>query len=149
MTLELPAQIAGQLKPWNATLTHLWKLTRKWRQYCRRAISYLQGYSSQSFSCKNLGNQKPTANTVRSTRRTTLHWMRGKIKKLSFIKHFLYLSFSFRNSCLNKAKYSMIYEKLSRVFSVAGFRSLRRNKANNSITSNRPFFSRNETPCIW
>ena len=34
----------------------------------------------QRFSCKNLGNQKPTANTVRSTRRTTLRWMRANFR---------------------------------------------------------------------
>ena len=43
--------------------------------------------------------------------------MRGKIKELPFIKLTLCLSLSFRN----KAKNS-IYEKLSTVFSDAGFR---------------------------
>ena len=53
---------------------------------------------AQSFSCKNiLSNQKHTANTVRNTRRTTICWMRGKIKEFLFIKLTLYLSLSFRN----------------------------------------------------
>ena len=34
-------------------------------------ISYLQGHSCPSFSCKKLNNQKHTANTVRNIRRTT------------------------------------------------------------------------------
>ena len=45
--------------------------------------------------------------------------MRGKIKELPLIKLTLSLSLSFQ-TYLNKVKYS-IYEKLSRVFSVAGF----------------------------
>ena len=45
--------------------------------------------------------------------------MRGKIKELPLIKLTLCLSLSFQ-TYLNKVKYS-IYEKLSRVFSVAGF----------------------------
>ena len=47
---------------------------------CRRAIHYLQGYSKPKLYCKKLSNQKPTANTVRNARRTTLCWMQGKIK---------------------------------------------------------------------
>ena len=39
---------------------------------CRRTTSYLQGYSSPRLFCKKLSNEKPTANTVRNTRRTTL-----------------------------------------------------------------------------
>ena len=38
----------------------------------RRTIRYLQGYSCPTFYCKKLSNQKPTANTVRNTRRTIL-----------------------------------------------------------------------------
>ena len=46
--------------------------------------------------------------------------MRGKIKEFLFIKLTLYLSSLFK-TYLNKANY-IIFEKLSRVFSVAGFR---------------------------
>ena len=46
--------------------------------------------------------------------------MRGKIKEFLFIKLTLYLSLSFRN--LSKRANYIVYEKLSRVFSVAGFR---------------------------
>ena len=46
--------------------------------------------------------------------------MRGKIKEFLFIKLTLYLSLSFE-IYLNNANY-VIYDKLSTVFSVAGFR---------------------------
>ena len=48
---------------------------------CWRTMSYLQEYSRPKLYCKKLSNQNPTANTVRS-RRTTLCWIRGKIKQL-------------------------------------------------------------------
>ena len=83
---------------------------------CRRTTSYLQGYSCPRLFCKKLSNEKPTA---RNTRRTTLCWMRNKIKELPFIK--LFICSSLLETNLNKAKYS-ISEKLSTVFSVAGLR---------------------------
>ena len=43
--------------------------------------------------------------------------MRGRIKEFLFIKLTLYLSLSLRNLII-----IIIYEKLSRVFTVAGFR---------------------------
>ena len=46
---------------------------------CRQTISYLQGYSCPNLYCKKLSNQKPTAKTVRNTRRTTLCWVRVSI----------------------------------------------------------------------
>ena len=55
---------------------------------CWRTISY------RKFYCKKLSNQKPTANTVSATRRTTLCWMRGEIKEHLFVKLTLYLCFS-------------------------------------------------------
>ena len=88
---------------------------------CRRTISYLlKGILAQSFSCKKLNNRKRTANTVRNTRRTTLCWMRGKIMNFYF-SSLLCICPSLFENYLNKANY-IIYEKLSRVFSVAGFR---------------------------
>ena len=38
----------------------------------RRAIHYLQGYSKPKLYCQKLSNQKPTANTVRNARGTTI-----------------------------------------------------------------------------
>ena len=35
---------------------------------CRRTISYLKGYCYPKLYCKKLSNQKPTANTVSTTR---------------------------------------------------------------------------------
>ena len=53
---------------------------------CRQTISYLKGYSYLKLYCKKQSNQKPTANIVSTTRRTTLCWVRGNIKELLFIK---------------------------------------------------------------
>ena len=65
--------------------------------------------------------------------------MRGKVNELPFIKVLSICPSRLFETFLNKAKYS-IYEKLSGVFSVAGFRF-------NSSTSDRPFFSYTESPC--
>ena len=59
--------------------------------------------------------------------------MRGVIKEFLFIQPTLYLPSLFE-TYLNKANY-IIYEKLSRVFSVV-----------KSSTSNRPLFSCTESP---
>ena len=49
----------------------------------RQTIYYLKGYSYLKFYCqKQQSNQKPTANTVSTLRRTTLSWVRGDIKEL-------------------------------------------------------------------
>ena len=73
MTVELAAQIAGQIKPENPTLANSFvKVDAQIGKNCQRTISYLQEYLAQSFSCKKLSNEKPKVNTVRNTRRTTL-----------------------------------------------------------------------------
>ena len=48
----------------------------------RQTIYYLKGYSYLKFYCQKQSNQKPTANTVSTLRRTTLSWVRGDIKEL-------------------------------------------------------------------
>ena len=57
---------------------------------CCLTISYLKGYSYPNLCCKkkkkNWTSQKPTANTVSTTRRTTLCWVRGEIEELRFIE---------------------------------------------------------------
>ena len=57
----------------------------------RKSRKYLKLY------CKKQSNQKLTANTVSTLRRTILSWVRGDIKELLFIKLTLYLSLSFGN----------------------------------------------------
>ena len=76
------------------------KVTARIEVECRQNISYrkeLKGYSYLKLYCKKQSNQKPTANIVSTTRRTTLCWVRGNIKELLFIKLTLYLSLSFGN----------------------------------------------------
>ena len=56
-----------------------------------------EGYSYLKLYCKKLSNQKATANTVSTTRKTTLrHFTRGEIKVLPFIKDAVHLPFSFQ-----------------------------------------------------
>ena len=89
---------------------------------CRQTISYLKGYNSYlKLYCKKQSNQKRTVNTVSTTRRTTLRWVLSNIKELLFIKlsDFVFVPPALLKSNLNKAKYSF-YEKLSRVFCIAG-----------------------------
>ena len=83
---------------------------------CRQTISYLQRYSCPKLYCKKLSYQTPTANKVRQTRRTTLCWMRGKIKELPIKLIFVFVSL-FSKPTLTKQKYN-IYEKPSTLFSV-------------------------------
>ena len=78
-------------------LTHLWKLTHEYRKTAGGLSPISKGILAQSFSCKKLSNQKHTANTVRNTGRTTLCWIRGKVKEFLFIKLTSYLSLPFRN----------------------------------------------------
>ena len=94
--------------------------------------------------CKKLNNQKPTANTVRSTR-TTLCWMRSKIKELIklFIKVTVFLQLSFR-----KKSQKSIYRKHLPVFSTGGSR-LDEKESHQLQYFNQSIFSCNENPCIW
>ena len=69
---------------------------------CRQTICYLKGYSYLKLYCKKQSNQKPTANIVSTTRRTTLCWVRGNIKELLFMKLTLYLSPLFWKQILTK-----------------------------------------------
>ena len=85
---------------------------------CPRTISW-ESILAQNFSCKKLSNQKPTANTVRNTRRTTLCWMGARLKNFHS-SNLLCICPSLFETYLNKANY-IIYEKLLIGFSVAGF----------------------------
>ena len=114
---------------------------------CRQTISYLKGYSYLKLYCKKQSNQKPTANIVSTTRRTTLCWVLGNIKELLFIKLTLYLSPLFWKQILTKQ--NIASTNYSQEFLASQVPVLKRNKATNASTSNHPFFSCNEKPCIW
>ena len=60
------------------------KVDAQIEEKCRRTISYLKGYSYPKLYYKKLSNQKPTTNTVSTTRKTTLCWMRAEIKERHF-----------------------------------------------------------------
>ena len=95
-----------------------------------------KGILVQSFSCKKLSTKKHMANIVHKTRRTTLCWIRGKIKQLLFIKVTWYFPFSFSQKNLNKERYKST--KISYQFLALRVPVLRRNKATNSSTSTDP-----------
>ena len=116
------------------------------RENCWRTISYLQGYSCKSFSCKKLSYQKHTANTVCKTRRTTLCWMRDKIAEFLFIKLCIWPSLF--ETYLNKRQI-ILCMKNSQEFLASQVSVLRRSKATNFSTFNRPFFICTESPCTW
>ena len=70
VTVELAAQNAGQaLKCYANTFV---KVDAQIEEDCRHTIAYLKGYSYPKLFCKKLRNQKPTANIVSTTGRTTL-----------------------------------------------------------------------------
>ena len=92
---------------------------------CRRTISFLQGYSKRKLYCKKLSNQKPTANTVRNARKTTLCWMQGKISTSIYQSYCIFVLLFSKN--LSKARYSM-YGNLLPVLAPK-VPVLRRNKA--------------------
>ena len=83
----------------------------------------------------------------RNTRGTTLSWMRGKVIERPFIKLTFYLSLS--KPILTRP--NIASTKNSQEFLASQVSVLRRNKANNSSTSNRPFFScTDESPnVLW
>ena len=84
---------------------------------CRQTISNLKGYSCLKLYCKKQSNQKPAANIVGTFfRRTTLC---AVILKNFYWPNVSCICPSLFETNLNKAKYS-VYEKLSRVFSIAG-----------------------------
>ena len=81
----------------------------------------------------------------RNTRGTTLCWMRGKVKDFPFIKLDFLFVLLFSKPILTRP--NMASTKNSQEFLASQVSVLRRNKANNSSTSNRPFFSCTESPC--
>ena len=93
------------------------KVDAQIEEECQRTISYLQEYSYPKFYCNKLSNQKPTANTVRNTSRTTLRWMRDKNFHLSNLLC-IYPAPLFSKPVLTKQKVVGLKEK-----SVVGFRS--------------------------
>ena len=76
---------------------------------------------AQSFSCKKLSNQRPTENTVRNTRRTTLYAECGARLNSFYLSKLLCIFPSFFAKNLNKARYN-IYGNLLPVFSTEGSR---------------------------
>ena len=97
VTVELAAQNAGQILTLKCYANTFVRVDAQIEEECRQTISYLKGYAYPKLYCKKLGNQKPTANIVSTTKGTTLCWLRGNIKELLFIKLTLYLSLSFGN----------------------------------------------------
>ena len=113
---------------------------------CLQTIPYLKGYSCLKMHCKKLSNQKLTANTVSTLRRTILSDCVVILKNLCS-SNLLCICPSLLETNLNKQ--NIVSTKNSQGFLASQVPVLKRNKATNSSTSNPPLFSCNENPCIW
>ena len=120
MTVELGAQNGWSNVTLKCYANKFVKVDARIDEDCLQTISYLKGYSCLKLHCKKLSNQKLTANTVNTLRRTILSECVVILKNLCS-SNLLCICPSLLETNLNKAKYSL-YEKLSRVFSVAGSR---------------------------
>ena len=111
---------------------------------CQQTISFLKGHSYLQLYYKKKSNQKLTANTASTLRRTILSLVRGDIKELLFIKLvFVPLFWKKISTKQNTASTKNCQEFLAWQFPV-----LKTNKATNSSTSNHPVFSCNENPWL-
>ena len=115
---------------------------------CRQTIFFFKGHSYPKLYCIKMNtNQKPTANTVSSTKRKTLCWMRGEIKNFCLSK--LLCICPFFSKKISIKKQSIASTEISLLFLAPKVPVFRKNKAAISSTSSYPFFSCNEKPCTW
>ena len=111
-----------------------------------RLSSFLKGIRTQSFIIYNKmnTNQKPTANTVSSTKRTTLCRMR-RLKNFCLSKLLCICPFFSKNISIKKQ--SIASTEISLQFLAPKVPLFGKNKAAISSTSSYPLFSCNEKPC--
>ena len=113
------------------------KLTRKWRKTADGLSPTCKGILAQSFSCKKLGNEKPTANTVRNAEEQ-LYAECGQEEGTSG-----YLPLSLRKKI--STKQDIASTEISYQFLAPKVLVLRRNEATNSSTSTHPFSAATKT----
>ena len=112
---------------------------------CRQTIFYLKGYSYPKLYYNKMNtNQKPTANTVSSTKRTTLCRMR-RLKNFCLSKLLCICPFFSKNISIKKQ--SIASTEISLQFLAPKAPLFGKNKAAISSTSSYPLFSCNEKPC--
>ena len=111
-----------------------------------RLSSFLKGIRTQSFIIYNKmnTNQKPTANTVSSTKRTTLCRMR-RLKNFCLSKLLCICPFFSKNISIKKQ--SIASTEISLQFLAPKAPLFGKNKAAIYSTSSYPLFSCNEKPC--
>ena len=146
MTVELGAQNGWSnltLKCYAYTFV---KVDARIEEDCRQTISYLKGYSCLKLYCKKLSNQKLTANTVSTLRRTILSDCVVILRTSVHQTYFVFVPLFWKQIL---TKQNIASTKNSQEFLASQVPVLKRNKATNSSTSNHPFFSCNENPCIW
>ena len=105
---------------------------------CRQTISYLKGYSYLRLYCKKQSNQKLTANTVSTLRRTILSWVRSDIRELLYSSNLLCIWPSLLDTNLN-IEQNIASTKNCQEFLASQVPVLKRNKATNASSSNHPF----------
>ena len=114
---------------------------------CRRNMHVLSArvFFPKALAARNWVIRNLRLIQFRNTRGTTLCWMRGKVKDFPFIKLDFLFVLLFSKPIVTRP--NIASTKNSQEFLASQVSVLRRNKANNSSTSNRPFFSCTESPC--
>ena len=131
-------------------LTYLWKLMHKQGKSADKLSSIWKSILAYSkLYCKKLNNQKPIANTISITRRTTSCWVHNEIKKTSIYQSYCVFTpfFSKKNLIKSRIWHLQIWNLLP-VFSTKGS-NFGANRVTNSSASDCPFFSCKENPCTW
>ena len=118
---------------------------------CRRTMHVLSArvFFPKASAARNWVIRNLRLMQFRNTRGTTLCWMRGKVKDFPFIKLDFLFVLLFSKPILTRP--NIASTKNSQEFLASQVSVLRRNKANKSSTSNRPFFScTDESPnVLW
>ena len=97
------------------------KVDAQTKENCRQAISHVQGSCCPKLQLQETGLSKTYGEYSLQRKKNNFMLNAGQDKKNFHSSNLLCICPSLFDTYPNKAKYS-IYEKLSRVFSVAGFR---------------------------
>ena len=114
---------------------------------CRQTIAFLKGYSYLKLYCEKQSNQKPTANIKLILQEEQIYAECAVILKNVYSSNFSCICPSLLKQILTKQ--NIASTKNCQEFLVSQVPVLKRNNATNSSTSNHPFYSCNENPCIW
>ena len=123
------------------------KVDAQTEENCRQAISYVQESCCPKLQLQETGLSKTYGEYSLQYKKNNFMLNAGKIKKTSI--HQTYFVFVPLFSIPILTRQNIASTKNSQEFLASQVSVFRRNKATNSITSNRPFFSCTESPCAW